>query len=89
MTRPRVIVCLWIACAFVAWHVIFDQLVWSAATEFTREQIRNYQSGQPLISIHAGFSPRVTAAAWQALVWTLPIVAVAAVSVYFSFRQVR
>ena len=88
MTRPRVILLLWVACVFVVWHVIYDQLVWTAATEFTREQIQNYQAGRPVTSIHAGFSPQVGTAAFEALLWTLPVIVVAAVSVYFSFRQV-
>jgi hypothetical protein len=89
MTYRAVVVALWGAFAFVAWNVIFDQLVWTAATEFTREQITRHQSGQTVTSIHAGFSPRVGDAALQASLLTLPIVAAGAASIYFAFRRER
>lgn len=89
MTRRGVIIGLWAACLVVAWNVIFDQLVWTAATEFTQAQVLQYQSGQPLTSIHDGFSPRVREAALLASLWTLPILAVGVLSVYVSFRRGR
>jgi hypothetical protein len=89
MTHRGVVIALWCAFAFVAWNIIYDQLVWTAATEFTREQVVQYQAGRPVTSIHDGFSPRVGDAAWRASLWTLPIVAAGAVAVYFSFRRVR
>lgn len=89
MTERGVAVALWCAFAFVAWNVIYDQLVWTAATEFTRDQIARYEAGRPVTSIHEGFSPRVAAAAWRASLWTLPIIAAGCVSVYFSFRRGR
>jgi hypothetical protein len=78
-----------VACLVVSWNVIFDQLVWTAATEFTQAQVLRHQRGEPLTTIHDGFSPRVRDAAVRASLWTLPILAVGAVSVYVSFRRVR
>lgn len=89
MTRRTVAVLLWLAFVVVLWNVIFDRLVWVAATEFTREQIMRHHTGLALTSIHHGFSPRVRAAAVQALLWTLPAVAAGALSIFFSFRRVR
>jgi hypothetical protein len=89
MIRRRVAIALWVVFAVVAWNVIFDRLVWTAATEFTRDQVLRHQAGQPVTSIHEGFSPRVRIAAMQASLWTLPIVVAGAASIYFSFRRVR
>lgn len=89
MRRPAVVVALWLAFTFVAWNVIFDRLVWTAATEFTREQVVRHQQGNAVTSIHDGFSPRVRDAAVQASVWTTPIVATGAILIFFSFRRVR
>lgn len=89
MTRPGVVIALWGAFVFVAWNVIYDQLVWTAATDFTRAQVLHYQAGRAVTSIHDGFSPRIGEAAWRASLWTLPIVAAGAVAVFFSFRRVR
>ena len=89
MTQRAVVIALWGAFAFVAWNVIFDRLVWTAAMDFTREQITQHQAGQPLTSIHAGFSPQVGDAARRATLWTLPIIAAGVLTVYFSFRRVR
>lgn len=89
MSRRAVAIALWGAFAFVAWNVIFDRLVWTAATQFTREQVMLHQAGRPLNTIHQGFSPRVGDAALEASLWTLPIVAAGALTLYFSCRQVR
>jgi hypothetical protein len=83
MTHRRVAIALWLVFAAVAWNVIFDRLVWTAATEFTRDQIVHYQAGEPITSIHGGFSPRLRAAAVQASLWTLPIIASGAAAVFF------
>jgi hypothetical protein len=88
MKRPALVGALWGAFAFVAWNVIYDQLVWTAATEFTRDQILQYQAGRPVTSIHDGFSPRVGDAAVQAFFYTLPIIAAGVAAVYVSFRRV-
>jgi hypothetical protein len=89
MRRPAVVIALWLAFAFVAWNVIFDRLVSIAATEFTREQVLHWQAGEALTTIHEGFSPRVSTAALQASLWTLPIVAAGAAAMYFSSRRAR
>ena len=89
MTSRGLAIALWGACVFVAWHVIFDQLVWTAATEFTREQVARHHGGLPVVSIHDGFSPRVPQAALRAGVYTLPVVLTAALSIYLLFRRVR
>ena len=89
MTNRAILIALWAAFAFVAWNVIFDRLVWTAAMDFTREQVTQYQAGHPVTSIHAGFSPRVGDAALRAALWTLPIIAAGAAAAYFSFRRVR
>jgi hypothetical protein len=88
MTR-RVLVALWLVFAFVAWNVIFDQLVATSAVEFTRDQVTRHHQGQPVTSIHDGFSPRVGEAAVEASLWTLPILAAGALATFFSFRRVR
>jgi hypothetical protein len=89
MSRRRTAIALWLLFAAVAWNVIFDRLVWTAATDFTRDQILKYQSGGSLPSIHEGFSPEVRRAALQASLWTLPIVAGGAGALFFSFRRMR
>jgi hypothetical protein len=89
MSRPALVLSLWLVFAFVAWNVIFDRLVWVAATEFTRDQIARQHEGRALITIHDGFSPRVGTAAWQASLWTLPIMAAGAAATYFSVRRAR
>jgi hypothetical protein len=89
MTRRGLVISLWLVFACVAWNVIFDRLVWTAATEFTREQVLRHQAGDPVTSIHEGFSPRVRAAALHASLWTLPIVAAGAALTFVSFRRVR
>lgn len=89
MTGRWLVIALWCAFVFVAWNVIFDQLVWTAAMEFTREQVTRHHAGQSVTSIHDGFSPRVATAAVQASLWTLPIIAAGAAFVYFSFRRLR
>lgn len=89
MTHRAVVIALWGAFAFVAWNVIFDRLVWTAAMEFTRDQVTHHHAGQPLTSIHDGFSPQVGDAALRATLWTLPIIAAGVLTVYFSFRRVR
>ncbi len=89
MIHRRVVIALWLVFAVVAWNVIFDRLVWTAATDFTRDQVVRYQAGTPVTSIHDGFSPRVRIAAWQASLWTLPIVVAGVAAVLISFRRVR
>jgi hypothetical protein len=89
MTRPAVVVGLWLAFAFVSWNVMFDRLVSTAATEFAQDQIVRQHSGEALTNIHEGFSPRVRDAALRASLWTTPIVAVGTVALYFSFRRGR
>ena len=89
MTRPAVVVGLWLAFAFVSWNVMFDRFVWIAATEFTQDQIVRQRRGEALTSIHDGFSPRVRDAALQASLWTAPIVAAGVVALYLSVRRVR
>lgn len=87
MTQQRAVLALWLVFAGVAWNVIFDRLVWTAAMAFTREQVVRYQNRQPLTSIHDGFSPEVGTAALQATLWTLPIVGVGAAAVAFGARR--
>jgi hypothetical protein len=89
MTERRLVAALWLAFAVVAWNVIFDRLVWTAATEFTREQVVRYQAGQSVTSIHDGFSPQMRRAALQASLWTLPIILAGAAAVFLPFRRVR
>ena len=89
MSRRAVVIALWGAFTFVTWHVIFDRLVWTAATDFTRQQVTAHDAGRPTSTIHDGFSPRVRDAAVQASLWTLPVVAAGALTVYLSFRQGR
>jgi hypothetical protein len=89
MRRRGVVVALWCVFAFVAWNVIFDRLVATAAVEYTREQVIRHQDGQPLTSIHQGFSPHVREAALRASLWTSPIVAAGALSIFFWCRQER
>jgi hypothetical protein len=89
MTRRRVVIALWCACLFAVWNVIFDFHVWTSATDFTRQQVTLHQSGQPGLSLHDGFSPRVSDAAVRATLYTLPLLAVGAISIYLSFRRVR
>lgn len=80
---------LWAVFAFVTWHVVFDRHVHVAALEFTRDQVLRWQHAAPLISVHDGFSPKVSEAAWQATLSVLPILAVGAVVTVVSFRRVR
>ena len=89
MSRVAVAMALWVACAFVAWNVIFDRYVSVAAIEFSREQILRYQHGDSLISIHAGFSPQVRHAAWQSSLWVSPVLVGGVLAVYFTFRRMR
>jgi hypothetical protein len=89
MTRLGVAIALWCVFAFVTWNVIYDRLVAVAAVEFTRDQITRHQTGQPVTSIHEGFSPRVREAALEASLWTTPILAAGALSVFLSFRRGR
>ena len=89
MNRRGVIVALWLVFAGLAWNVMFDRLVWTAATDFTREQVRRHEAGEPVASIHDAFSPRVRAAAVQASLWTLPIIAAGAGMTFLAFRRTR
>ena len=89
MTRIGVVAALWAVFAFVTWNVLFDRQVHVAAVEFTRDQVLRSQHGAPLISLHDGFSPRVSDAARQATLWVVPILAVGAVATVVSFRRVR
>ena len=89
MSRRRTAIALWLLFAAVAWNVIFDRLVWTAATDFTRDQILRSQAGSSLTSIHDGFSPEVRRAAVQASLWTLPILAGGAGALLLSFRRMR
>lgn len=87
MSRFGVVVVLWLACVGVAWHVVFDRSVATAALDFTSEQVVRYQSGGSPTGIHAGFSPRVREAAWHASVWVSPIVVAGAVASYLAYKQ--
>jgi hypothetical protein len=89
MTGRGLAAAVWLAFAFVAWNVIFDRLVWTSAVEFTREQISRHQAGSSLTNIHDGFSPRIGDAALEASLWTLPIIALGLVVIFYSFRRVR
>jgi hypothetical protein len=89
MTPRRVAILLWLVFVAVAWNVIFDRLVWTAATDFTREQVVRRQAGDSLISIHEGFSPQVRQAALRASLWTLPLFAGGAAAIFISFRRGR
>jgi hypothetical protein len=85
MSRFGLVVSLWLACVGVVWHVIFDRSVATAALEFTREQVVRYQAGEPTTGIHAGFSPRVRQAAWQASLWVSPLVVAGACASYLAY----
>jgi hypothetical protein len=85
MNRFGVVVALWLACVGVVWNVVFDRYVATAALEFTREQVVRFQSGEPTTGIHAGFSPRVSDAAWQATLWVSPIVAAGVFASYLAY----
>ena len=85
MSRVGVVAALWLASVGVVWNVIFDRAVTIAALEFTREQVIRYHAGEPPTGIHAGFSPRVSQAAWHASLWVSPIVAAGAVACYFAY----
>jgi hypothetical protein len=89
MARVGIVAALWAVFAFVTWNVLFDRHVYVAAMEFTRDQILRSQNGAPLISIHDGFSPRVSDAARQATLWVLPILGVGALTTFVSFRRAR
>ncbi len=87
MSRFGVVAVLWLACVGVVWHVVFDRYVATAALEFTREQVVRYQSGEAPTGIHAGFSPRVSDAAWHASLWVSPIVAAGALASYLAYKR--
>lgn len=89
MNRPGVVIALWLTFAFVAWNVIYDRQVTTAAVEFAREQILVYQNGGRPASLHAGFSPRVREAALGASLWVTPILVAGALAVYYSSRRKR
>jgi hypothetical protein len=75
MRRPGVAIALWIAFVVAAWNVVYDRQVTTAAVEFARDQVLAYQQGGTPASLHAGFLPRVRAAAWTATLWTAPLAA--------------
>jgi hypothetical protein len=87
MRRRGVVIALWLVFAFVTWNVVFDRYVATDAVEFTREQIVRRQQGEPVTSIHEGFTPRVGRAAIRASLWTMPIVAAGAVAAFLTFRR--
>ena len=89
MTRPRVVLLLWLVCAFVVWNVVFDRYVAIAAIEFTRDQVLRYDRGDTLTTIHDGFSPQVRGAALAASLWVTPIVAAGAAAFYYTRRRAR
>ena len=70
MKHRRRAVLLWLSFAFVTWNVVFDRGVANAALEFTREQIVRHQNGAPVVSIDAGFRPRVGHAALTASLYS-------------------
>lgn len=89
MTRLGLVAALWFGFAFVTWNVMFDRYVVASAVEFTREQVVRYHNGQPVVSIHDGFSPRVADAAVHASVWVVPIALGGIGAVVLTFRRVR
>ena len=89
MTRTVVVMALWGGFALVTWNVMFDRYVMGSAIEFTRVQVVRYQNGEPLLSIHEGFSPRLRDAALQASLWVAPIVAAGALATALTRRQGR
>lgn len=89
MMRVGVVASLWAVCVFVVWNVLFDRQVFVAAVEFTRDQVVRHQAGATLISIHEGYSPRVRQAAVQATLGVIPVVAVAALTMFLTFRRLR
>lgn len=82
MKNRRVVVALWLACAFVTWNVVFDRGVAVAAVEFTRDQIARHQQGEPVAFIDDAFSPRVRAAALEASLYAIAILVVGGVVVF-------
>jgi hypothetical protein len=60
---------LWIVFAFVVWNVVFDRRSYEASVNFTQQQIRTYQAGQPVTTIEAGFRPQLRKAALEASAW--------------------
>ena len=87
MSRLTVAMALWATCVFVAWNVIYDRYVAVSAVEFTRQQIRAYERGGQLTSIHDGFSPRVSDAARRASLLVSPIALAGGLAIYVTFRR--
>ena len=87
MSRLGWAIALWLAFAFVTWNVIYDRYVAVSAVQFTRQQILSYERGEPLTSIHEGFSPRIGDAAWRASLLTSPVLLAGGAAVYAVFRR--
>lgn len=78
---------LWGVFAFVAWNVVFDRHVTSAALEFTRTQVERHHEGEHGASLHTEFSPRVRDAAARASLWVSPILVAGALAIYVHARR--
>lgn len=87
MTRPAVVVALWAALVGVSWTVVHDRQVLLAARQFTREQVLRHQQGVPVTTIHQGFSPQLSGAAWSATAAVTPLVIAGGAAGYFTRRR--
>lgn len=70
MTRQvGIAIGLWAVLGLAVFSVTFDWQTRTAGMAFTREQLRRYDLGQPVATIHEGFRPMVRSAAVRSSGW--------------------
>ena len=70
MTRSTLAIALWCVLAFVVFNVRFDWRTQQVAVDYTVEQLQSYQNHRPLVTINAGYRPRMQTEAGDAALWS-------------------
>lgn len=89
MWVKRLAFTLWLALTIVTWNAIFDREVWTAAEQFTRDNVARYERGEPVPTINEAYRPRIHVAAREALLWAGAVFAAGAVALTIAGRVAR
>lgn len=80
MWVKRLAVALWLALTIVTWNVVFDRAVWTAAEQFTRDNVERHARGEAVPTINDAYRPKIRDAFRHASLWAGGVLAVGAVA---------
>jgi len=89
MSVKRLAIALWLALTIVTWNIVFDREVWTAAEQFTQDNVARYERGEPVPTINDAYRPQIRVAARDASLWAGGVLAAGAVALVIAGRLGR